>query len=363
MSQLLRRIEERLLTESDSYVLSELRAKRASYLARLGRFQEAKDAISDVRQVFGDGRSGRVTALLMLAEALTMYYERLATGASDRVARALLLGQAMKDREIISLASAWKAFLDFEDSKFESSIRSVKTSLDHAEESNHAAWTRNCIVLALGFSLCGDSLSGQHWFLKGRHHAIEEGDQVSLDALLHNKAVFGAAWLRVQGCKGERVSQQIARARLELSSTRNLQNLAGVSAHGSYIDLADARLLMLEQDFLKALDALDRVAVSGPFPSGHFNNSLLALERAYCFASLGQPERALEAMAVYDEAEVSTLDVDDRLVSAWIRCELTNLDSRFGDADQCQSRLAVVAEEQDQLVSRLKSLLGPFVGA
>jgi tetratricopeptide (TPR) repeat protein len=363
MSQLLRRIEERLLTESDSYVLSELKAKRASYLARVGRFQEAKDAIAEVRQVFGDGRSGRVTALLMLAEALTMYYERLASGASDRVARALLLGQAMKDQEIISLASAWKAFLDFEDSKFESAFRSVKTSLDHAEESNHASWTRNCIVLALGFSLCGDSPSSQHWFLKGRHHALEEGDQVSLDALLHNKAVFGVAWLRVQRCLGERVSQQITRARLELSSTRNLQALAGVSAHGSYIDLANARLLMLEQDFPKALDALDRVAVSGPFPTGHFNNSLLALERAYCFASLGQPDQALEVLAVFDEAELLSLDVDDRVVSAWIQCELSNLDSRFGNIDESRSKLAVVSEEQDQLVSRLKSLLDPFVSS
>jgi hypothetical protein len=299
---------------------------------------------------------------LMLAEALTMYYERLASGASDRVARALLLGQAMKDQEIISLASAWKAFLDFEDSKFESAFRSVKTSLDHAEESNHAAWTRNCIVLALGFSLCGDSPSSQYWFLKGRHHALEEGDQVSLDALLHNKAVFGVAWLRLQGCKGERVSQQIARARLELSSTRNLQVLAGVSAHGSYVDLADARLLMLEQNFLKALDALNGVAVSGPFPSGHFNNSLLALERAFCFANLGQIDQALEAMVVYDEAEVLSLDVDDRLVSAWIRCELSNLDSRFGNVDDCRSRLVAVAEEQDQLVSRLRLLLRSFLG-
>jgi hypothetical protein len=361
MSQLLFRIEERLRSESDVHQRAELKAKAAGYMARLGRFQEARDAIAEVRLVFGDGRNGRVTALLMIAEALTMYYERLAPGASDRVARALLLAHAMKDQELISLASSWKAFLDFEDSKFQSAFRSIDTALANAEETNHAAWTRSCIVLALGFSLCGDVSSHQHWFLKGRHHAIEEGDQVSLDALLHNKAVFGVAWLRVQICKGMEMSQQIARARRELSSTRNLQALAGVSAHGSYVDLADARLLLLEQDYEKALDALKRVAEFGPFPVGHFNRSLLALERAFCMVKLGRVVEAQEEMTSYDEKELLSLDVDDRLVSAWMMNELASLDPQFESREGRKFGLDRAVAEQDQLLSRLTSLLEPFV--
>jgi hypothetical protein len=360
MSQLLIRIEERLRTETDAHQRAELKAKVAGYMARLGRFQEAKDVIAEVRQIFGDGRSGRVTALLMIAEALTMYYERLASGASDRVARALLLAHAMKDQEVVSLASAWKAFLDFEDSKFESAFRSIGVSLAHVEETNHASWTRNSIVLALGFSLCGDASSSQHWFLKGRHHALEEGDQVSLDALLHNKAVFGLAWLRAQRCKGLENPQQTARARLELSSTRNLQALAGVSAHGNYVDLADARLLMLEQQFEKALDALARVAGFGPFPTGHFNRSLLALERAFCLAKLGRHSDAEAAMTLYDEKELTSLDVDDRLVSAWMKYELASLGPQFGNGQACKTSLEGAIAEQDQLIVRLKSLLEPF---
>ena len=360
MSQLLIRIEERLRTETDAQQRAELKAKVAGYMARLGRFQEAKDVIAEVRQIFGDGRSGRVTALLMIAEALTMYYERLASGSSDRVARALLLAHAMKDREVVSLASAWKGFLEFEDSKFESAFRSIDVSLAHAEETNHAAWTRNCIVLALGFSLCGDASSSHHWFLKGRHHALEEGDQVSLDALLHNKAVFGLAWLRAQRCKGMEIPQQIARARLELSSTRNLQALAGVSAHGNYVDLADARLLILEQEFEKALDALGRVAGFGPFPTGHFNHSLLALEKAFCLAKLGRYSDAQMVMALYNERELASLDVDDRLVSAWMMHELASLGPQFGDREECKANLEGAIEEQDQLIARLTSLLEPF---
>lgn len=360
MSKLILHIEEQLVTESDPYRRAELEAKRASYWARVGRFQEAEDSIASIRKVFGDGRSGRVTAFVMLAEALVLYYQKLAPMASDRVARAQLLGQAMKDREVIALASAWRGFFEFEGSRFESALRSIQQACEYAREDDHASWTRSAIVISLCFSLCGQITESNYWFSKGRDHALKEGDQASIDALLYNKAAFGVAWLCALRCKGPVDPSPIRLARMELNSARNLQGLVRVAAHSSYIDLSDARLCILEGRFDFAFQALEAVAGAGPFPVGHFNNSLLALEMAFCHASLGRTSDALEAFSKFDSESISALDVDDRLVAAWIMHELSSRDPRFGEPEKRASALAHATEEQDRAVDSLLSLLGPF---
>ena len=360
MSKLIHRIEQLLINESDPQRRAELEAKRASYLARVGRFRDAEDAIATIRKVFGDGRSGRVTVLVMIAEALVMYYQKLAPGAADRVARAQLLGQAMKDSELIALASAWRGFFEFEASKFESAFRSILLATEYASEEDHSTWTRCAIVISLGFALCGQSAESNSWFLEGRDHALKDGDQASIDALQYNKAAFGVAWLCAQRCKGLVDPAATKHARMELNSARNLQGLVQVDAHSSYVDLSDARLCILEGRHETALRTLDVVAAAGPFPTGHFNGSLLALEIAYCRASLHLVEPALEAFAKFEPSSITALDVDDRLLAAWIVNELSAVDLRFGQPSDSAKALAEAIEEQDAAVASLASQVARF---
>jgi len=361
MSQLLLRLEEQLLTERDTYRCAELRAKRAAYWARIGRFPETRAEIADIRQVFGDGRSGRVTAFVMLAEALVEYYEKLTIMAADRVARARFLGQAMKDREVIALASAWLSYFDFERSKFDLAIANVRQAGEYASPDNHAAWTRCAIVLLNCFALCGDATSSQHWFQKGREHALKEGDQASIEALLHSKAVFGVAWLRAQWARDDVDSAAIARSRLEVSSARNLQKLARIAAHESYIDLADARLLILEGKFAEALEALEMISDGGPFPAGHFNDELLGLDKAFCLVSLGKADGAFEVFELSKATPSAHTDVDDRLVAAWMSYKLAIADTRFGSAEAAAAELNTATAEHDSTTQLLRDLLQPFM--
>ena len=124
MSKLLKSLEDRIAVESSEYVRAELRAKRAACLARIGDFDEARKEIASIRETFGDGRSGRVTVLVMIAEGLVLHFESLSGLAIDRVMRALMLAQAGRDQELIALTSAWKAYFDFERSDFETAARS-----------------------------------------------------------------------------------------------------------------------------------------------------------------------------------------------------------------------------------------------
>ena len=360
MSQLLLRIDERLLVETDPTQRAELVARQAGYLARVGRFAEAKAKILELRQVFADGRSGRVTAFIMLAEGLVQHYEQLGSSAADRIARAHLLGQAMRDREVLAITSAWRAHLEFEESKFELAARSIQLALQNAESYDHATHARCAIVLFNAFALRGDRKVSQYWFLKGRDHALKLGDQASLDALLHSKAVFGVAWLRSQTCKGDVSTDLMTMARAEISSARNLQILTGVGAHANYIDLCDARLQIMEGNFQSAKDLLMLIRNDGPYPRGHFNQDLIDLEIAYCDYRLDRIDAAAEAVAQLLPGSFDSLDVDDRLVASWMTLKLVKSDVQSSMADGAKNQFNRAVDEYDAFLDRLGELFAEF---
>ena len=360
MSQLLFRIDERLRVETDPMNRAELIAQQAGYMARVGRFEEARSKIAELRAVYADGRSGRVTAFIMLAEGLVLHYEKLGSTAADRVARAQLLGQAMKDREVVAITSAWRAYLEFEESKFELAARSIRLALQNAESGDHATRARCAIVLFNAFALCGRRKESQYWFLTGRDHALKMGDQASLDALLHSRAVFGVAWLRSQTCKGNVDATSITMARTEISSARNLQNLTRVQAHANYINLCDARLQIMEGKFHSAKDLLMFIRNDGPYPSGHFSQGLIDLEIAYCECRLNRMEAAVEMFGSILPGSLDSLDVDDRLVAAWMTFQLAKVDDRIGFAEDIKVQLDHVLAEYDVFLELLDGLFSEF---
>lgn len=360
MSQLLFRIEERLLVESDPNIRAELLARQSGYFARIGRFAEAKKNIGELRKVFSDGRSGRVTAFIMLAEGLVLHYEQLGIGALDRIARAQLIGKAIRDSEVVALSSAWLAHLQFESSKFDLAARSIKLALESAADENHSAGVRCAVVLFNAFALCGERKASQHWFMLGRDHALKDGDQASIDALLHSRAAFGVAWIRSQRCKSAIDVPALSLARAEIASARNLQHLARVEAHSNYIDLCDARLAIVEGRYQSAKELLMLIRNAGPYPDGHFSQSLVDLEIAYCEFKLNHLDLALKAFASVSHASIASLDVDDRLVAAWMVRELVGADSRFGEAAHATDFLIQVESEYDTNLETLRGLFREF---
>ena len=360
VSKLLLRIDDQLLHEQDSNIRAELVAQQAAYLARIGRFSDARAKIADLRVVFGDGRSGRVTAFIMLAEGLLLHYEELGSGALDRVSRAQLLGSAMKDRAIVGLASAWRAHLEFEASRYDSAVVSLRLAIENSTDQEHGTRARCAIVLLNVFSLCGDQLERQRWFVTGRDHAIHEGDQASIDALLHSRAAFGLAWYRAQKCKRELNQTELFTVRSEVASARNLQRLTHMTAHANYIDLCDARLQILEGRYQRAMDLLAQTRITGPFPDGHFSQSLIELEIAFCQLRLQDIEAAVKTFAAIQSTSFSSLDIDDQLVATWMTNELVMADSRLGLPNEARRKLSEISSEYDKYVSGLRSKFSEF---
>ena len=360
MSLFLVRIDERLLVEADPVIRGELVARQAGYLARLGRFNDSRAKIADLRLVFGDGRSGRVTAFIMIAEALVLHYEKLGSGASDRIARAQLLGEAMKDCEVVALASAWRAHLHFENSEFELAVRAIRLTFQNANTNDHGARVRCAVVLFNAFAICGMRRQSQYWFMDGRDHALKDGDQASIDALLHSRAAFGVAWLRAQSCKGIEDAVAMTLVRAEVASARNLQALTRVAAHPTYIDLCDARLKIMEGHFQSAKNLLMQIRNAGPFPGGHFSQRLVELEIAYCESKINRSDASLVGLAALLPGELESLDIDDRLIAAWTLFELAKVDQRFGSAEDFKDQFEKLLDNYESFVDMLRNLFAEF---
>ena len=121
------------------------------------------------------------------------------------------------------------------------------------------------MVLANAFMICGDRTQMQAWFIRGREHAVKNGDRASVEALQYNKAAFATAWARVSSCTASVDTEEIALLRGEVNSSRNLQDLAGIAALSGHIRLTHARLLVLEARYDLAVEAFNEVRVTEPF--------------------------------------------------------------------------------------------------
>lgn len=360
MAELLQRIEKLLLVESDQKVRAVLLARKAIYLARIGRFDEAKAITTELRTRFGSGESAQITAWIMLVEAVCFLYENISPSALDRVHRAQFLSLAIKDRALIAITSAWKAHLEFERSDFSAMTVSLRIALANATDDNHDAIARLSMVMADALFLCGNRKHAQVWFMRSRSHAVASGDQASTEALLYNRAAFGTAWLRAERCISRDDSGELALIRLEVASARNFQDMTQISALSHLISLCDARLLILESEFERAIAALELVRNCGPYANYNFDQDLIDLEVTYCLKKLGRTDDALETFGRIRGNDLAGMDVDDRLVVAWLRNEVTEGDERFGDHAVQSVQLEAVRNEYRTSREALREMLIQF---
>jgi hypothetical protein len=359
MSQLLQRIDVDLRSTNEPALRGKLLARKSSYLARIGRFDEAKGLVGDLRRDFANANSSNVTVWIMLTEGLIHYYEKLSNEAHDRIVRAQLLSTAMGDAELAAVTSAWRSHLEFERSDFEAMVRSIESTFKFATPENYAAQTRVAMVLSDCHYLCGDRVNGQKWFLRSRDTALKEGDQASIEALLYNKAAFALAWQRAQSCFGPVAPDELSMLRLELASARNLQDMAGINALGHVVHLCEARLLLLEGKYEQGASKLQSIRGAAPNGEYNFNQSMIDLEIAYCTYRL-DPTATRSPVPNW---EFDALDADEQMLAAWMMSEIYLESVNSVDADTITRRLDDKKNSYSKLMSELKSMLREFANA
>lgn len=360
MSQLLSRLEANYARESDPTARAILSAQIANVLIRHGRFSEAKTIIDDLRQSYGAGQNGWVTVWIMLAEGLLHFYSDLNPLALDRISRAQLLGAAMSYKRFVGVASAWKAHIEFENSRFSSMTQSLRDALSSAENSDHDAQTRLSMVLANSFAICGQHEAAQLWFKKAHAHAVSNGDQASIEALLYNRAAFRLAWLRAESCFRAVGDTELRDCHTDIESVKNLQRLTGISALDHHIYLWEARLLILERDYLTAIEKLQNIRKLGPFAQYNFSQSLIDLEIEFCAIQSSQSDGLhYSTIPVFTE-----LDVDDQMIATWMLISIAHSSpALYGEVESIKTRFANLRALYERTRVELRRDLVEFVCA
>lgn len=339
MSELLRRLRHELGSLSDPAARAEVVARIAGVHARAGHFDEARLAINAIKEHFGRGESGQVTVWKMIAEGLVFHYEDLSPAALERISGALVLGQAMQYSTVIALASAWKAHIEFERSEFVKMADSLGVALKYVKPTDHDAHTRISMVLANAFMICGDRTQMQAWFIRGREHAVKNGDRASVEALQYNKAAFATAWARVSSCTASVDTEEIALLRGEVNSSRNLQDLAGIAALSGHIRLTHARLLVLEARYDLAVEAFNEVRVTEPFASHNFHQSYIDLELQFCAVRQGCDDFSMAHRSADVLQQFKGLDIDERIVATWMLVEIADKAGLHGEGIDLRGEL------------------------
>jgi hypothetical protein len=332
VSPLLIRLSADLQRTTEPTKRAELLARIGCCLARIGLFDDAKKIVTELRGDFGAGQSGRTTIWIMLTEGLVHWFGSLSDQALDRVARAQVLSVAMQYSTGIAISSAWKAYIELEQSKHDSFFQSVSLARQYTASDDNDVLARITILLCSASAIAGRLDRTKFWFHRGRHYALLDGDQTSIEALQYNRAGFTLAWARAAYCLLQKDQALLKDLRLELDSARNLQALTGVQAFKNHLRLSHARLLILEQQFATAIVELMQARYEAPFADFHFAKSFIDLEIAFCNFKLGRLDAAAEQLALLDFAAIRNLELDDQLFAAFVRYEMSSVDARFGDS-------------------------------
>lgn len=362
MSELLRRIEAQIQSSSDFRVQGELKARRACYLARIGRFSEAKETIAELRRTSTGAGFERVTIWVILVEGVLAYFESLGRGAQDRIMRAQVLSKALKDTRLVLIASAWRSHIEFESSNFlamRDSLAEVflNPSVDAEDDESLA---RASLTLAYSFTLVGDRKTAQFWFSKAREHALRIGDQATIEAVIHNRASFHLAYLRIKRCFEELGAQEIDDCRLAIASAKNFQTLIDIGSLTTLTELCEARLKALGGHYEEAERLLLELRGRQPFASNNYSVDIIDIERAFLLASSGRSDRAQEILQHLSDPSCSMLDPDDRMVAAWMRMKTALMNSPVPDGDPLLSEFDARRNEFLQYRERLQEAIRPF---
>ena len=361
VSRLLRSLDARLARTRDPLQHACLSAERATLLARQGRLDEASAELDRIRARYASKPNALVTAWVCLGEGMVVYFSNLGSNARDRIQRALALSDACQAKSVAALASAWLAQMDFANLDFEPLIHHVAFSLRNADHDQHAARARASLVVAEAFHWAERLDLAQPWYGRARQHALAEGDQSMVSALMHNMAWLRVAELRRRDAVGESSQSAYRQAKLGAESIYEFDGMAGISSLDSLVPVLRAHVEILEGNFESAL-TLFEANVDGFLRSNLERlRSPLRADMAWCRLRLGDVKGAMAEAQTAISSIVAVTHADDRAMTfsraAQIYAEL----GEVADASSCESSAEaawhVHRQHQQQLVPRLQAAL------
>ena len=287
-SRLLLRLEAGIGSAKSMLEADCLRAERAAYLARLGRFDEVQAELAALHERYDVRPNVEISAWVNFVEGVEIHSRDMGRAARDKILRAHALSGAAGLPQMRALSAAWLAHLDFLLADVASMTRHADEALTLAHESHDAARARANLVVAQGYHQGGRLDLALPWYFRARKHAISDGDDAMVSALMHNMAWLRASNLRQEELLRSQTTGENDHAFLSAQSTEHYDLLVGVTNLQGHIPMLKAKLLVSKGRPAEALVLFDehfQTAICEGL--GRLQADLIA-DRAWCRVQLGQ---------------------------------------------------------------------------
>jgi hypothetical protein len=312
-----------------------LRAERAALLARQGQLEAAKTVIDELQAQLAWQPNTPLRAWLALAEGLHGHYSALGGGAQEGIEQAYLLSREIAAlKRLHALAAAWLANMAFSNDDMPRMAALLREAFDGALPEHHGTRARAALVAGYAMHFAAESARAQPWYEASRRHAIADGDETHLSALMHNQAWMRASQARLAllfDAQGDDAGQRaaMAHALMGAESIGHYDAGVGTASLGSLVPMLRAQVLtaqgrwadaleLFESNFDAALgDGLTRLA------------PCLLADRAWCEWHSGRPDRAQALAAAAEQALGQACDTDDRAMAT---ARLAQIHAALGDA-------------------------------
>jgi tetratricopeptide (TPR) repeat protein len=308
---LLTRLAARIAAARDPVEAACLRAQQGVYLARQGMYGEALGIVDAIRGEFGVRPNAEVTAWISLVEAVSHFYSQPGPKALDRLRRAHALSRAVNHPLLVPLCAAWLAHIEFNANRMEPMLQYAVEALRLAQPDHHSALARVSLVIADAFHFAGRFDLAQPWYAAVRQHALADGDDAMISAMLHNVAAFRANEVRLADAFGVPIPIEARRALMETESTRNYDIGIGTMSLALPFPLMKAQLLATDGRFGGALEIFDEVLERDSPENLDRRKACFYADRAWCHFRLDHIELALADIDRAVERTGNPADPDD----------------------------------------------------
>jgi tetratricopeptide (TPR) repeat protein len=317
-SRLLARLQARIAEERDPVRNACLRAQRAVHLARQGSHDEAQAEVRALRTAFAERPNAEVTAWISLAEAVDSFYRHPGPQALDRLKRAQALARAIGHVELQAVCAAWLAHLEFNANRMETMVQHAAEALRLARPEHHAALARVSLVVADAYHFAGRFDLAKAWYAAVREHALADGDDAMISAMLHNVATFRANNVRIAAVFETMDADQASRAMLEVDSTSNYDVGIGTNSLTLFVPLMRAQLLTAIGRHEEGLALFEKHIEMAPSQGMARLLPSYEADVAWCKLALGQIDKARAWAEHALEQSIAGSDPDD-LATAYAR--------------------------------------------
>lgn len=368
-SRLLATLEAAIKTAANPVEAQCLRAERAALLARQGQLERARGAIDELNaQLAWQPNNNMLRAWIALAEGLHGYYSVIGRDAQETIELAYSLAQnaGQAATRLRATAAAWLANMAFANGDTPRMAALIREALDSAAPEHHGARARATLVAGYAYHFGGEADQAQRWYEASRRHAIAEGDEAHLSALMHNQAWMRASLARMALLfeSEKRDPGSVTQALMGAESIGHYDAGIGTASLGSLVPILRAQVLTAQGRWADALALFDANFDTAMAEGLKRIAPCLLADRAWCELNLvGQAEKARALAGAAEQALAEPCDTDDRAMALARLAQVREGLGEAGLAAQHQAesvRLHGAHREQQQRIVALlnESLAG-----